>query len=41
METDNEIIEFKQIDFFDEELSDNGISEEKIWFRIMNDCFYG
>lgn len=38
---DNKIIDYKQIDLFEDELSDNGISEGKIRFRIMDDCFYG
>ena len=38
---ENKIIEYYQVDFFEDELSDNGISEGKIRFRIMNDCFYG
>jgi type 2A phosphatase activator TIP41 len=38
---ENKIIEYYQIDFFEDELSDNGISEGKIRFRIMDDCFYG
>ena len=38
---ENKIIEYYQIEFFEDELSDNGISEGKIRFRIMDDCFYG
>ena len=38
---ENKIIEYNQIDFYEDELSDNGISEGKIRFRVMNDCFYG
>ena len=38
---ENKIIEYNQIDFFEDELSDNGISEGKIRFRVMDDCFYG
>ena len=41
MELDNKIIEYNKIDFFEDELNDNEISEGKIRFRIMNDCFYG
>ena len=37
----NKIIEYCQVDFFEDELSDNGISEGKIRFRVMDDCFYG
>lgn len=38
---ENKIIEYNQIEFFEDELSDNGISEGKIRFRVMDDCFYG
>ena len=38
---ENKIIEYNQIEFFEDELSDNGISDGKIRFRIMKDCFYG
>jgi len=38
---ENKIIEYYQVEFFEDELSDNGISEGKIRFRIMDDCFYG
>ena len=37
---ENKIIEYYQVEFFEDELSDNGISEGKIRFRIMDDCFY-
>ena len=38
---ENKIIQYYQIEFFEDELSDNGISDGKIRFRIMDDCFYG
>ena len=41
LKPENKIIEYYQVEFFEDELSDNGISEGKIRFRIMNDCFYG
>ena len=41
LKPENTIIEYYQVEFFEDELSDNGISEGKIRFRIMDDCFYG
>jgi type 2A phosphatase activator TIP41 len=41
LKPENKIIQYYQVEFFEDELSDNGISEGKIRFRIMDDCFYG
>ena len=38
---ENKILDYFQLDLFEDELSDNGISEGKFKFRVMDDCFYG
>jgi len=37
----NPIIHYEEINFYEDELNDNGICQTKIRFRIMDDCFYG
>jgi type 2A phosphatase activator TIP41 len=37
----NPIIHYEEMNFYEDELNDNGICQTKIRFRIMDDCFYG
>lgn len=38
---DNPILKYIEINLFEDELNDFGLSEAKFRFRIMKDCFYG
>jgi type 2A phosphatase activator TIP41 len=38
---DNQILKYMETNLYDDELCDNGLSEGKFRFRIMDDCFFG